>query len=212
MINKLEPKEWLEFNAKLQQKKSGVRKDLEEMGVLQKGGWNDFDKYKYYTEAQYKQLFTKLFNKNGLELNFSEIDYIPFENEGKQKNGRLAKVRFYLYDIDTGFYETTDITGEGIDKGDKAGYKAYTGALKYFLADKFMVATGDDPETESPDVGMNKKKESYKAKVAKLLKDKGVDVTSIDAWKENLPEKWKMVDLTTLSEDGWHSIYGELIK
>ena len=61
-------------------------------------------------------------------------------------------------DVETGFFETTDITGEGIDKGDKAGYKAYTGALKYFLADTFMVATGDDPESESPEAKMNNKK------------------------------------------------------
>ena len=46
-----------------------------------------------------------------------------------------------------------------MDKGDKALYKAKTGALKYFLADNFMVATGDDPETESPDAEGNPKAE-----------------------------------------------------
>jgi hypothetical protein len=76
----------------------------------------------------------------------------------------MPKLEFSLIDVDTGFFETTEITGEGIDKGDKAGYKAYTGALKYFLADKFMVATGDDPEKESPDNKMNNKKPSGTAK------------------------------------------------
>ena len=151
MIEKLEPKDWLELNAKLQQKKRALRKDLSERGVLKRGGNNAFDKYKYFSEAQYKELFTELLSKHGLELNFDEIEYITFSVEGKQPNGRMPKLRFYLYDTDTGFYETTTITGEGIDKGDKAGYKAYTGALKYYLADKFMVATGDDPETESPE-------------------------------------------------------------
>ena len=151
MIEKLEPKEWLELNAKLQQKKRSLRKDLSERGVLKREGNNAFDKYKYFSEAQYKELFTELLPKHGLELNFDEIEYVTFTVEGKQPNGRMPKLRFYLYDTDTGFYETTTITGEGIDKGDKAGYKAYTGALKYYLADKFMVATGDDPETESPE-------------------------------------------------------------
>ena len=151
MIEKLEPKEWLELNAKLQQKKRALRKDLSERGVLKREGNNAFDKYKYFSEAQYKELFTELLPKHGLELNFDEIEYITFSVEGKQPNGRMPKLKFYLYDTDTGFYETTTITGEGIDKGDKAGYKAYTGALKYYLADKFMVATGDDPETESPE-------------------------------------------------------------
>ena len=151
MIEKLEPKEWLELNAKLQQKKRALRKDLSERGVLKREGNNSYDKYKYFSEAQYKELFTELLPKHGLELNFDEIEYVTFTVEGKQPNGRMPKLKFYLYDTDTGFYETTTITGEGIDKGDKAGYKAYTGALKYYLADKFMVATGDDPETESPE-------------------------------------------------------------
>jgi hypothetical protein len=69
----------------------------------------------------------------------------------------MPKLEFVLFDTETGFYETTTITGEGIDKGDKAGYKAYTGALKYYLANTFMVATGDDPEKESPANTMNQK-------------------------------------------------------
>ena len=150
---------WLELNAKLQKKKNALRKTLKEKGILKRAGENDYDHYSYFSEAQYKELFTELFSEHGLELNFTELEYNTFEGSEKQANGRLPKLRFFLYDIDTGFYETSDITGEGIDKGDKAGYKAYTGALKYYLANKFMVATGDDPERESPNHRMNKKKE-----------------------------------------------------
>lgn len=150
---------WLELNAKLQKKKNALRKTLKEKGILKRAGENDYDHYSYFSEAQYKELFTELFSEHGLELNFTELEYNTFEGSEKQANGRLPKLRFFLYDIDTGFYEISDITGEGIDKGDKAGYKAYTGALKYYLANKFMVATGDDPERESPDHKMNKKRE-----------------------------------------------------
>lgn len=155
MIEKLEITEWLKLNAALQKKKNELRKELKEKGVLQKGGKNDYDHYKYFSEAQYKELFTDLFSKHGLELKFNELSYDTFEGSEKQANGRMPKIEFSLFDIDTGFYETTTITGEGIDKGDKAGYKAYTGALKYYLADTFMVATGDEPEKESPDYKMN---------------------------------------------------------
>jgi hypothetical protein len=151
----LNMKEYLELNAKLQQKKNALRKALKEKGILKKEGKNDYDNYKYFSEAQYKELFTELFSEHGLELNFTEISYESFEGAGKQANGRLAKLEFSLIDIESGFSEETVITGEGMDKGDKAGYKAYTGALKYFLADKFMVATGDDAEKESPDHKMN---------------------------------------------------------
>lgn len=155
MTQEMGIEKFLELNAKLQQKKNSLRKELKERGVLKKGGKNDFDHYTYFSEAQYKELFTELFSKYGLELNFNEISYEMFEGTEKQSNGRLTKVEFELIDIESGFSESTVITGEGIDKGDKAGYKAYTGALKYYLADKFMVATGDDAEKDSPSEKMN---------------------------------------------------------
>lgn len=149
--------EWLQYNAALQKRKNALRKSLNEKGVLQKGGENKFDHYSYFSEAQYKQLFTELFSEHGLEMKFTEVEYETFEGSEKQANGRMPKIEFTLFDVETGFYETSIITGEGIDKGDKAGYKAYTGALKYYLANTFMVATGDDPEKDSPDNRMNKK-------------------------------------------------------
>lgn len=158
MINNLEPMKWLELNAKLQNKKNALRQDLKERGILQKDKENKYDKYKYFSEAQYKVLFTELFSKHSLELKFNEIEYGMFEVASTtQPNGRLPKLEFTLFDVETGFYEVTTITGEGIDKGDKAGYKAYTGALKYYLADTFMVATGDDAENESPEAKGNEK-------------------------------------------------------
>jgi hypothetical protein len=38
--------------------------------------------------------------------------------------------------------------GEGQDAGDKAVYKAMTGALKYCLLKTFLIPTGDDPERD----------------------------------------------------------------
>ena len=158
-LDNLEPKTWLELNAKLQAKKNALRKDLKSKGILKKGGQNDYDHYSYFSEAQYKELFTELFSKNNLELKFSELEYNTFEGSGKNCNGRMTRLEFTLIDVETGFFETTIITGEGMDKGDKAGYKAYTGAVKYYLADTFLVATGDDAEKESPEENMNTKAE-----------------------------------------------------
>ena len=158
-LDNLEPKTWLELNAKLQAKKNALRKDLKSKGILKKGGQNDYDHYSYFSEAQYKELFTELFSKNNLELKFSELEYNTFEGSGKNCNGRMTRLEFTLIDVETGFFEKTVITGEGMDKGDKAGYKAYTGAVKYYLADTFLVATGDDAEKESPEENMNTKTE-----------------------------------------------------
>lgn len=179
-IEKFEKVEtWLSLNAKLQQKKNQLRKALKEKGVLQKGGKNDFDHYKYFSEAQYKELFTELFSANNLELKFDEIDYETFQGSQKMPNGRVVKLEFMLTDCETGFYETTTISGEALDKGDKGGYKAYTGALKYYLANTFMVATGDEVESESPNETMNDKSVSkitpnQMALIMKVYKDENL--------------------------------------
>lgn len=159
MVTKLEIKDWLELNAKLQQKKNALRKVLSEKGILKREGNNTYDKYKYFSEAQYKELFTALFSSVGLELTSNEVAYNHFDGTDKMPFGVNVTWEFTLTDIETGFYEKSIITGEGLDKGDKAGYKANTGAIKYYLANTFMVATGDDPETESPD---GNKKTTYK--------------------------------------------------
>lgn len=151
--------EWLKLNASLQLKKNRLRAELATLGILKREGENKFDKYSYFSEAQYKALFTELFSRHGLELKFDELAYDTYEGTEKQQNGRMPRICFYLMDVETGFYEATAITAEGMDKGDKAGYKAYTGALKYFLADTFMVATGDDPEKDSPEQTANVKQE-----------------------------------------------------
>lgn len=139
---------FFKLNAKLQQKKNAVRKELASKGVLAKDKTNKFDNYKYFSEAQYKLLFTELFAKCGLELKYEETENTNFPGTEKMPFGKHVKLEFMLTDTETGFFETSTVSGEGMDKGDKAGYKAYTGALKYYLANTFMVATGDDPEKD----------------------------------------------------------------
>ena len=129
----------LQLVAKLQKKKNKLRTKLKERGILQKGAVNEFDNYEYFSEAQYKELFTELFSENGLEIMVNEIKYEKFDGTHKQPFGRLVTLACTLIDIDTGFSETTMHTGEGLDRSDKAGYKATTGALKKFLSSTFLV-------------------------------------------------------------------------
>lgn len=131
----------------LQAKKNVMRKAIAERGVLQRGGTNEYDKYKYFTEAQYKQLFTSLASEAGVELTATTVNVEHFQGSEKMPYGRRVTVDFVLKDTATDETETSRFVGEALDKGDKAIYKAYTGAFKYFLAVVFAVATGDDPET-----------------------------------------------------------------
>jgi hypothetical protein len=50
--------------------------------------------------------------------------------------------------VDSGEEIVAKVAGQGLDSGDKAPYKAMTGALKYALLQSFLLATGDDPEDE----------------------------------------------------------------
>lgn len=186
MVTKLEIKDWLTYNAKLQQKKNALRKTLSEKGILKREGNNTYDKYKYFSEAQYKELFTKLFSQHGLELTSSEVGYEHIEGTDKMPFGVNSKWEFTLTDIETGFFEKSYITGEGLDKGDKAGYKANTGAIKYYLANTFMVATGDDPEAESPEGSktpkkqiQNKQTQDYRQILINYCKANGLSMNEI---------------------------------
>ena len=134
--------------AKLQKKKNSLRKALKVKGILPKGAINEYDNYEYFSEAQYKELFTELFSEYGIELKIDETNYVSFNGTTNQPFGRLVTLSCTLLDVDTGYSETTNHTGEGLDRGDKAGYKATTGALKKFLSSTFLVATKDDPERE----------------------------------------------------------------
>lgn len=194
--------EALKLNAKLQAKKNMIRKALKDKGILKKEGNNTYDKYKYFSEAQYKQLFTELLSEAKLELSFTELSYETFEGSEKQSNGRMPKLKFILTDVDTGYWEETVITGEGIDKGDKAGYKAYTGAVKYYLANTFLVATGDDPEKDSPSEKMNTKTEKKAtAKQVSIVKD------IAKTMGKELDEKW-LSDLTMERASEFIAKYG----
>lgn len=138
----------LELISKLQKKKNLIRKELRKRGLLKNGELNEYDNYQYFSEAQYKELFTELFSEYGIELHISEVNYGTFDGTDKQPFGRTVTLACTLIDIETGYSETSRHTGEGLDRGDKAGYKATTGALKRFLSSTFLVATQDDPERE----------------------------------------------------------------
>lgn len=133
---------------KLQEKKNKVRSDLAKMGVLKREGTNSFDKYQYFSEAQYKQLFVDLFSRNGLEFAMNTTRVDDFQGTDKMPYGRRVVVEFTLIDTESGEGEKSTVVGEALDKGDKAIYKAYTGALKYYFANTWHVPTGEEPEAE----------------------------------------------------------------
>lgn len=124
------------------------------MSMVAKGGENKFDKYKYATLADYLDAIQQALDDNGL-LVVSHINEINWLQDRETKGGGYEKVcrimlRTTVIHAESGEQISVTVLGEGQDRGDKAFYKADTGARKYALANLFNLATDDDPETDSP--------------------------------------------------------------
>ena len=84
---------------------------------------------------------------------YAQLQSISTETP-RSSNERIARVvmNYRFVDARSGEELTVRVAGEGADTGDKAPYKAMTGALKYALLQSFLLASGDDPEEERGDM------------------------------------------------------------
>jgi ERF superfamily len=102
-------------------------------------------------------------------------------------------------DVDSGEEVVATAAGQGLDAGDKAPYKAMTGALKYALLQTFLLATGDDPEDERVDARFNKPSSGRAItaeqvrELEKLIHDTGTDLQRVLAY-------YKVTSLSEMTE------------
>ena len=136
----------------LYQRIAGV---MSEVSTIAKTGYNNFHHYYYATEEDVLETLRPLFTKWGLILMVT-VDSVEVGRRlgegGEVGDGDLRRVavRFSIRSIDNPDEKGESVFwGEGQDKGDKGFYKAYTGAMKYWLLKTFMVSTGDDPELDT---------------------------------------------------------------
>jgi hypothetical protein len=110
-------------------------------------GRNNFQGYDYATEGD----LVDEIRRHLSELNvcvFPSVESHQSEQIGKAGFLSTVEMAMTLVDGDSGQSMTTRWIGQGQDKGDKGYYKAYTGAMKYFLMKTFLISTGDDPELD----------------------------------------------------------------
>lgn len=126
-----------------------LAKILGEVGKVPKTGYNSFHKYNYVTEndlvyaVRDKLAAEGVFVFTSVEEQHSEIITAA---DGKQSLLTKVVTLHTFVDGETGETFSVKSQGQGSDNGDKGGYKAITGAMKYFLYKCFMIPTGDDPE------------------------------------------------------------------
>lgn len=118
---------------------------MKEVGYVQKAGHNDFQNYKYATEADAIKAIRPAMLNHGLCM-------IPsVESVSQDEWGNTNVIMLYRIFDEEGNFLSFRAAGSGNDKnskgvGDKGIYKALTGASKYALLKTFLMETGDDPE------------------------------------------------------------------
>lgn len=157
------------------------------VGGVEKKGRNEFQKYTYVRAADISKVFRReLFNRNVLltsnELEVTEKD-VP-TNSGGTMHYLTLKVEYTLHDGDSRDELKSIAFGMGMDSGDKAIWKAKTGALKYFLRGLGIVPDErDDPEAdESVDEQTDERViEAHESKVKGQKKIAEYQVRAFDA-------------------------------
>jgi len=156
--------DWIE---KLPETSIGFKlcKVLAEIHSIPKEGFNPHFNYKYVTEDTLTERIRPLLAKHGLCLVFGS-KILPPPGEHRTQ----VACTFHLLDVD-GNELITEVVGEGKDTKhqDKALYKAYTGATKYWLYKTFLVTTGDDPEVDGKETIDEPKEEMTKGQQDELV-------------------------------------------
>ncbi|MEO1772507.1 MULTISPECIES: ERF family protein [Enterococcus] len=116
---------------------------------IPKNGHNDFHHYDYALESDIKDVVRKEMTERGLQMIPNELSRTITQISAKNGSQQLVslEVEYTIFDAESGESVKMKGYGDGQDSGDKAVYKAKTGALKYALTSLFMIPTGDDPET-----------------------------------------------------------------
>ena len=122
-----------------------------DMKAVAKSGHNDFGSYDYATLEDYVDVVAPVLCRHNLALSTSIDSVESLEDRKTNKGGVDHAVRVCMtMEVMNPLGQTHKITcvGDGQDRGDKAIYKAITGARKYGIACLFNLSTSDDAEDE----------------------------------------------------------------
>lgn len=128
----------------------------EKCSRVKKNGYNEHFKYHYVRAEDVIDEANTALDEAGLIL-WSKATSIQYTAGPKQ---RLIEVmfEFHVYDAESGqgiVLEDFPAAAADNNPGDKAFWKALTGARKYFLSDFLGIPFGDDPEDEGTSTGGN---------------------------------------------------------
>lgn len=131
---------------------------MAEIDHVEKRGRNESQSYDYVKAADLANIVRKKLASRKVMMLSSVEEATHFQVErppdaqGNQRSPMLGvhiKVKYTFHDGETGEQLSFNGFGTGLDTGDKAIYKAHTGALKYALRNAFLVPDEKgDPEAD----------------------------------------------------------------
>jgi hypothetical protein len=189
---------------------------------VEKAGENKFQNYKYVRATDVAWAVRKALSEYNIFLVADCITIRNYEIPAKEGHMQAVDVTMQFSFFDGDSPETPPIVlhsfGTGTDKGDKAVYKAQTGALKYGLRHAFLVPDDSDPEGDaSVDVATGKAAADAlgKGKVEKLKKgDKSVLAGPESPETASLFYAWhdESQTATIFGDEGYKSANRDLLK
>ena len=123
---------------------AALSKAMLSCGYTRRDGEVSFGKtnYRYASHAAIIASIRHAMVEEGITMRCVKIDVIE-----KDKSSILGRFTF-RFENESGFLDV-EALGQGMDSGDKAVYKAMTGAQKYALRQTFVIETGDDPDSKA---------------------------------------------------------------
>ena len=159
---------------------------MQEVKYIQKTGRNTFHKYTYATESDVAEHVREELAKRCVMMIPNVLESSMREHKNRSGNVEyIIKVRmeFKFIDGETGEEISLHTEGEGQDAGDKAVYKAMTGAQKYALLKVFMIPTGDDPEEDAGVDERNHREEPKKQQPSSQVENPQITAETIGVLK-----------------------------
>lgn len=129
---------------------------MEDVQYIQKDANNKFGGYNYTSERAIKEHVGAALRKHKVIFQLSQSQPFTIAGQVEDKAGKLHNpmvlyipCEYHFWDAESGECLSGTFNGAGHVRDDKGFYAAITGAIKYILTSTFLIATGDDPETDS---------------------------------------------------------------
>ena len=132
-----------------------ISQTMKDVGIVKKGDYNTFDKYKFRGIDAVMNALNPAMTKNGIFVIPEVLEHNQEERQSRKGDLMIyttCKVRYTFYAADGSNVQAV-VVGEAMDRSDKSTNKAMSAAFKYACFQTFCIPTEEmiDSEVETPE-------------------------------------------------------------